>query len=275
MIDESAKIGQERKKINILTLQKMKAENIPVSWITAYNVYQSRLADQAKIDMLLVGDSMGMVELGYDSTIPVTMEEMIIHTKAVVRGNQYAFVIGDMPFMSYQISDEEAIRNAGKFIAAGADAVKCEGGSRMMSRIRAMSDAGIAVQSHLGLTPQNIAQLGGYKIQGKTQDQIDHLIFDAKQVEMAGAFSILLEAMPPETGKQIHDAVKIPVYGIGAGPYVDGQLLIFHDLFGLYDRFTPKFAKRYKEIGNLIFEGLCEYNGEVKNKQFPSKEFWY
>lgn len=267
---------EERKKTTVLTLRKMKDEEKKVAYVTAYDFPLARLADRAGMDMILVGDSLGMTTLGYKTTLPVTMEDMIRHTSAVVRGVKSAFVIGDMPYMSYQPSDRDAIINAGRFISeTGCDAIKCEGGRRVASRIRAMVDAGILVQGHLGLTPQNMGQLGGYRVQGKTRESYENLLADALALQEAGAFSILLEAMPAEVAEKIHDRLSIPVYGIGAGDKVDGQLVIMHDMIGLFEEFTPKFVKRYCHAGNLIEEALQQYCADVKNRKFPTKEHFY
>lgn len=267
---------QERKKVNIFTLQKMKQEGKKAVYITSYDYPFALLADRAGVDMILVGDSLGMTTLGYKTTLPVTMEDMIRHASAVVRAAKYAFVIGDMPYMSYQPSDRDAVINAGRFISeAGCVAVKCEGGRRIVSRVRAMVDSGILVQGHLGLTPQNLAQLGGYRVQGRTKESYEYLLKDALALQDAGAFSILLEAMPSETAEKIKNHLKIPVYGIGAGDKVDGQLVIIHDLVGLFEEFKPKFVKRYCEAGNLIENALLEYCNDVRTGAFPQKEHFY
>ena len=259
-----------------MTLRKMKADGKKAVYLTAYDFPFARLADRAGVDMILVGDSLGMTTLGYKTTLPVTMEDMIRHASAVVRGVKHAFVVGDMPYMSYQPSDRDAVINAGRFIAeSGCDAVKCEGGRRVESRIRAMSDAGILVMGHLGLTPQNLGQLGGYRVQGKTKHSYEELLADARSIEKAGAFAILLEAMPAETAEKIKKHITIPVYGIGAGDKVDGQLVIIHDILGLFEEFTPKFVKRYCEAGKLIESAIDTYCKEVRTGKFPTKEYFY
>lgn len=266
----------DRKKTTVLTLREKREKGEKVSYITAYDYPFARLVDRVGIDMILIGDSLGMTTLGFKTTLPVTMDDMIRHASAVVRAAPHAFIVGDMPFMSYQPSDRDAIINAGRFISeAGCDAIKCEGGRRVASRIRAMVNAGILVQGHLGLTPQNMGQLGGYRVQGKTKDSFDNLLADALALEEAGAFSILLEAMPAETAEKIKQKLSIPVYGIGAGDKVDGQLVIIHDILGLFEEFTPKFVKRYCEAGNLIEKALVSYKEEVTTKKFPTKEHFY
>ena len=263
-------------KITILTLQKLKKENKKAVYITAYDYPFAKLCDRAGVDMILVGDSLGMTTLGHKTTIPVTMEDMIRHTAAVSRGAKNAFIIGDMPYMSYQPSDRDAIINAGRLISeGGCEAVKCEGGKRMYQRVKAMVDAGIPVQGHIGLTPQNMSQQGGYRVQGKTESSYKRLLEDALALQDAGAFSILLEAMPPSTALRIKNKLKIPAYGIGAGDKVDGQLVIIHDIVGLFDEFTPKFVKKYCDAGSLIQNALIQYSHEVRTLQFPKKEHFY
>jgi 3-methyl-2-oxobutanoate hydroxymethyltransferase len=275
MSDEKPK-EKKRKKVNLLTLFAKKRKEEQVVYITAYDYPLALLADRAGVDMILVGDSLGMTTLGYETTIPVTMDDMIRHSQAVTRANKYAFVVGDMPYMSYQVSDESAIRNAGRFIQeANCDAVKCEGGRRVASRIRAMVDSGTVVMGHLGLTPQNMAQFGGYKVQGKTKESFDALLDDAKAIEDAGASFLLLEAIPSETAGKIKEALSIPVYGIGAGDQMDGQLVIIHDMIGLFEQFQPKFVKRYCEAGSLISLALRAYCDDVRQGRFPKPEHFY
>lgn len=263
-------------KVTIHTLQKLKKENKKAVYITAYDYPFARLADRANVDIILVGDSLGMTTLGYKTTLPVTMTDMISHTAAVTRAVKNAFVIGDMPYMSYQTSDRDAVINAGRLMSeGGCEAVKCEGGKRVFSRIKAIVDAGIPVQGHIGLTPQNMSQQGGYKVQGKTEQEYKLLLEDALALQKAGAFSILLEAMPPSTAKRIKDKLKIPAYGIGAGDKVDGQLVIIHDILGLFEEFTPKFVKRYNDVGKIIEESIEQYAKDVRNLKFPTKEHFY
>ena len=224
---------------------------------------------------------MGMTIFGYNDTLKMNMDIMMPHAEAVCRAVKHAFVVGDMPYMSYQPSNEEAVKNAAKFIASGCSAVKCEGGIGIIDRIKAISDAGILVMGHLGLTPQSIAAFGGYRVQGKNEGAIEKLIEDAVALQEAGAFSILLEAVPPEAGKKVCEALKIPIYGIGAGPYVDGQLLICHDLLGTFEgKLTggigiPRFAKRYAEIGKIEEDAFRKYAEEVREGKFPDREHCY
>ena len=263
----------KQKKCNILTLNKYKRENTKAVMVTAYDFPQAQLAQQAGVDMILVGDSLGMTTLGYESTIPVTMEDMISHCHAVKRGADKTFIIGDMPFLSYQASDEDAVRNAGRFIQAGMDCIKLEG--MVESRIKAISEAGIMVMGHLGLTPQSQAKLGGHRVQGKTKEAFREILDQAKRVQDAGCSFLLLEAMPVEPAKMIAEELSIPVYGIGAGDRTDGQLVIMHDLIGMFFEFKPKFAKRYCEAGKLIRESLESYCSEVRDGSFPSEENFY
>jgi 3-methyl-2-oxobutanoate hydroxymethyltransferase len=236
----------ERKKTNILELQKMKRDGRFAAWITAYDLPLAQAAEQAGVDMILVGDSGGMVQLGYQTTNPVTMDEMIILAKAARRGAPNTFIIGDMPQGSYEPSDRDAIQNALRFIKeAGCDAIKLEGGKRMASRIKAIVDAGILVMGHLGLTPQSAQSFGGYRVQAKTVSSFEETMDDARALQETGIFSLLLEAIPTEPAGQIARQLKIPIYGIGAGSQVDGQLVIMHDLLGFYQSFRPWFAKCY------------------------------
>ncbi|MBM4186126.1 MAG: 3-methyl-2-oxobutanoate hydroxymethyltransferase [Gemmatimonadetes bacterium] len=266
-----------RRKVTLGTLRSMKAQQVPASFVTAYDYPSAAFAEAANIDMILVGDSGGMTMLGYHNTMPVTMEEMMFFSKAVCRGAKKAFVIGDMPFLSYQLSNKLAMQNAGRFISeAGCDAVKLEGGKRMAKRIRAIADSGVAVMGHLGLTPQSISLAGGYKVYGKTKKEFESLREDAIAVEDAGASFILLEAIPEEPAGYIRESVSIPVYGIGAGKKLDGQLLILHDLIGAFvGDIKPKFAKRYANIGEQITKALLAYGDEVKSGQFPNLEHTY
>jgi 3-methyl-2-oxobutanoate hydroxymethyltransferase len=233
-------------------------------------------ADRAGIDMVLIGDSAAMTMLGLPSTVGIGMDEMIVFVRAVCRGARRPFVIGDLPFLSYQPSDETAVRNAGAFIAAGCDAVKCEGGRRMAPRVRAMVDAGILVMGHLGLTPQNMAQLGGYRVQGKTMDAVQRIVDDAQALEEAGAFGILLEAMPAEAAAYVREQVNILIYGIGAGPHVDGQLVICHDMLGSFvGDISPRFVRRYADVGAQVEAAFRRYAEEVRSGAFPGPEHLY
>jgi 3-methyl-2-oxobutanoate hydroxymethyltransferase len=265
-----------REKVTLTTISEMKARKEPVSWLTAYDYPTALLMDRAGIHMILVGDSAGMTVLGYETTLPVTMDQMITMTAAVCRAVEYAFVIGDMPFMSYQVSIEEAIRNAGRFMAeCGTDAVKLEGGRRIAPVIEAITNAGIPVLGHIGLTPQSYTQLGGYKAQGRTADAGVRLIEDAKILEEAGACAILLECIPAEVAGIITHRSGIPVYGLGCGNDVDGQLMIVHDMIGLFERFVPKFVKRYANVSPILLEAFSQYREEVRAKEFPQPEHLY
>lgn len=262
-----------RKKMSVLALQEKKARGEPISMVTAYDYPSALAADRAGIDSILVGDSLGMVVLGYDATVPVTMDEMIHHCKAVRRGAQYAWLIGDMPFMSYQADRAEAIRNAGRFLKeAGMDAVKLEGGRQMADTVRAITDAGIMVVGHIGLTPQSSAQLGGYRVQGKTAADAQRLLEDALALQEAGAVMLVLEMVPDRVAARISQALRIPTIGIGAGGGCDGQVLVLHDLLGLFDRFTPKFVKKYAELFPQMEAALAAYRADVVSRRFPNGE---
>jgi 3-methyl-2-oxobutanoate hydroxymethyltransferase len=262
-----------RKKMTILALQEKKARGEPITMVTAYDCPGAQAADRAAIDCLLVGDSVGMVVLGYDSTVPVTMEEMLHHCRAVRRGAQYAYTIGDMPFMSYQADRSEAIRNAGRFLKeAGMDAVKLEGGREMADTVAAITAAGIAVIGHIGLTPQSASKLGGYRVQGRTAAEAQRLLEDAQALEAAGAVMIVLEMTPDRVAEVISDRVRVPIIGIGAGPGCDGQVLVLHDLLGMFDRFTPRFVKRYAELFGEMERALTAYRDDVTGRRFPSRE---
>ncbi len=266
----------DRKKFTLPMLQKKMLDGIPITMITCYDYAMAYLVEQAEIDMVLVGDSLGMTMLGYEGTLPVTMDDMMRHTAAVRRGSPTSWLIGDMPYMSYQPSDEIAVKNAGRFMAeTGCDSVKLEGGRQMASRVKAIADAGIPVMGHLGLTPQSVSALGGFKVQGKGADQAARIIEDAKILEEAGAFSILFEMIPDRVQKIITARAHIPIISLGSGPDAHGQLLIFHDMFGLYPRFTPKMAKVFGNAGEVILNGLKKYVAEVTTKQFPQPENWF
>ena len=264
------------KKKTILDFYQMKKSGDKVTWVTAYDFPVASFAEQAGMDMILVGDSLGMVILGYEGTIPVTMDDCISHCQAVRRGAPNTFVIGDMPFGSYQISDEDAVNNACRFLKeANVDAIKLEGGRRVISRIKAISDAGIVVFGHIGLTPQSSGQLGGFKAQGRTIDSARELIKDALAIEEAGARALLLEAVPPEVTEYISKKLSIPVYSIGAGAPCDGQLIICGDMLGLFQAFTPKFVKKYANVAEIITEAFKEYISDVKNVKFPEDKHVY
>ena len=259
-----------------LDFVKMKQAGEKLTWVTAYDYPIAHFAEQAGMDMILVGDSLGMVVYGYDSTIPVTMDECLIHCRAVRRGAPNTFVVGDMPFLSYQVSIPEAVRNAGRFLKeASVDAVKLEGGRRVLEQIRGIVDAGILVIGHIGLTPQSSGQLGGFKAQGRTAASAEELIKDALSIEEAGAFALLLEAVPPELSSAITEMLGIPVYGIGAGPDTDGQLLINGDMLGYFEAFTPKFVKKYANLAQVITDAFKEYVDEVHSGRFPGPEHSY
>lgn len=267
---------EQRQKITIPKLRDMKARREPITWLTAYDYPTALLMDRAGIEMILVGDSGGMTMLGYPTTLPVTMDDMIMLTAAVCRAVTYAFVVGDMPFMSYQVNRDEAIRNAGRFMSeCGTDAVKLEGGERVAATIEAITNAGIPVMGHIGLTPQSASQLGGYKAQGRTAASASQLIHDAAILEEAGAFAILLECMPAEVAGIITERVNVPVLSLGSGDRCDGQLLIVHDMLGLFERFTPKFVKRYADISAIEMEAFCKYRDDVKARDFPEPEHFY
>jgi 3-methyl-2-oxobutanoate hydroxymethyltransferase len=267
----------ERKKVTLNTLFKKASEGKPITWLTCYDYPTAYLQEQAGIDMILVGDSLGMTMLGYDSTLPVTMDDMIRHTQAVRRGAPTAFVIGDMPYMSYQASVEEAIHNAGRFMAeTGCDAIKLEGGAEMADRVRGIVNAGIPAIGHLGLTPQSASALGGFRLQGKGALQAKKILDDAKAIEQAGAFSILLELVPDRLcGLITKRSENCLIMSLGSGPDAHGQLLIYHDMFGLYPKFTPKMAKVFGNAGEVILNGLKQYAEEVEGQTFPAKENYF
>ena len=258
-------------KKTILDLNKMVASGEKITYLTAYDYLTAKYQERAGIDMILVGDSMGMVSLGYDSTFPVTMDDMIRSSKAVRRGAPNTFIIGDMPYMSYQVSDEQAVTNAGRFIKeAGCDAVKLEGCNNSIARrVSSIADAGILVSGHIGLTPQFAGQLGGYKAQGRTAEAALKLLKQAEILEESGAAMILVEGVPSIVGKAITERAGIPVLGIGAGSYTHGQLLIYADMVGMYDNFTPKFVKKYADVGNELLRGFTDYCKDVKEGIFP------
>ncbi len=261
------------KKLMISDLGEMKRQGKKITMITAYSYPQGLIVDEAGIDIVLVGDSLGMVELGYRDTVPVTMEEMLSHTRAVTRSIKRAHVVGDMPFMSYNISREQAITNAGiLYKDGGADSIKLEGGQEMAEIVRAIYRAGIPVFGHIGLTPQTAALLGGFKVQGKSMDQARKMVDDAIALEEAGAFALILEAIPRQLSALITQKVKIPTIGIGGGLECDGQVLVLHDMVGLFRRFTPKFVKVYADVYSVQLEAVKKYVGEVQGKTFPADE---
>ena len=263
----------ERKPITTSTIRQMKVEGRPSSMITAYDYAMARNVDEAGIDMILVGDSVGNVMLGYSSTIPVTMDAMIHHTQAVVRGTKYALVVGDMPFMSYQASEAEGLMNAGRFLKeGGCAAIKLEGGSEVCPLVKKMVTAGIPVMGHIGLTPQSVNQFGGFKVQGKDVAAAQKLLDDAKALEAAGAFSIVLECVPAALAAKVSEVISIPTIGIGAGNGCDGQVLVCNDLLGVSNGFTPKFVKKYRDLHQEIVGAVSEYISDVRDRSFPAPE---
>lgn len=263
-------------KNTVATFQKAKAEGSKLTMLTAYDYSTAKLVDESGVNSILVGDSLGNVVLGYENTLAVTMEDMIHHGSAVARGAKDAFVVIDMPFMSYQISVEEAVRNAGRLMKEGhGEAVKLEGGEEVCPQIRAIVNAGIPVMGHLGLTPQSIHAFGGFKVQGKTEAAAKKLIEDAKKVQEAGAFAIVLEAVPSKLATLITKQLDIPTIGIGAGNGCDGQVLVYQDLLGMFSDFTPKFVKRYANVGEVMKEAFRQYIEEVQTGAFPAKENEY
>ena len=267
----------DRKKVTLPVLFNKVAKGEPITWLTCYDYPTAYFQEQAGIDMILVGDSLGMTMLGYDSTLPVTMDDMIRHTQAVRRGSPSAFLIGDMPYMSYQASNETAVLNAGRFMAeAACDAIKLEGGREMAPRISAITAAGIPTLGHLGLTPQSASAIGGFRLQGKNALQAKKIIDDAKALEEAGAVAILLELVPDRVCQIITErAENCIIMSLGSGPHEHGQLLIYHDLFGLYPKFTPRMAKVYGNAGEVIQNGLTQYAAEVRDQSFPEPKNYF
>lgn len=263
----------ERRKVTIQDLQAKTEQGQRFTMLTAYDYPTAVIVDKAGIDAILVGDSLAMVVLGLPNTVSVTVDEMLHHCRAVARGAQYALLVGDMPFMSYQVDIKEAVRNAGRFLKEGnMDVVKLEGGANMAPVSKAIVDAGIPVMGHIGLTPQTVSKLGGFKVQGKDSTAAQQIIDDALALEDAGCFSIVLEAIPDRLAKLISEKLNIPTIGIGAGPDCDAQVLVTHDMVGLFDRFTPKFVKRYVNIHEQMVEALKQYKAEVASGAFPGPE---
>ena len=263
-------------KVTLATLAGLKARGERAVFLTAYDYPTATFADRAGADLLLVGDSAAMTMLGLPNTVSIGLGEMLVFARAVARAARRALVVGDLPFLSYQPSDATAVRSAGAFVAAGCDAVKCEGGARVAGRVRAMTDAGIAVMGHLGLTPQSLAQLGGYRVQGKSLDAAQRIAADAGALVNAGAFAILLEAMPAETAAFVREQVPVPVYGIGAGPQLDGQLVISHDILGTFvGDIAPRFVRRYAAIGEQVEDAFRRYADDVRRGAFPGPEQCY
>jgi 3-methyl-2-oxobutanoate hydroxymethyltransferase len=270
---QSAGYSGMKNNKTVLDIQRMKVEGEKITVLTAYDYPFARLMDLAGIDMILVGDSVGSVVSGYDNTLPVTMDEMIYHTRAVVRGSASALIITDMPFLSYQIDIVEARRNAGRLIKeGGAQAVKLEGGENVAATIRAIVDMDIPVVGHIGLTPQSIHRMGGYRVQGKETEQAAQLVADARAVQEAGAFALVLEGIPTPLAQRITAELTIPTIGIGAGVHCDGQVLVIHDILGLCEKYSPKFVKRYADVSEIISKGIEDYIREVKAGVFPDVE---
>lgn len=262
-----------RKKVTTLSLRQKKERGEPISMLTAYDYPSALAVDQAGVDVILVGDSLAMVVLGYENTLSVTMDDMLHHSRAVARGAKFALLIGDMPFMSYQISVEEAVRNAGRFLQQGGmDAIKLEGGAERVPAIRAIVSAGIPVMGHLGLTPQSVNQLGGFKPQAKNAAAARKLLEDALALEEAGCFAIVLESVPARLAEYVSKRLSIPTIGIGAGAGCDGQVLVTHDMLGLFDRFTPKFVKKYANLHMDMQRAIGAYIDDVETRRFPAQE---
>ena len=270
---DSAAIPPARNKVTTHTFQLRKERGEPITMITAYDYASAVAVDRAGIDAILIGDSLGMVVLGYETTLPVTMEDMLHHCKAVRRGATYPLLIGDMPFMSYQTTPVDALRNAGRFLQeAGMDAVKLEGGRERAETVRAIVEAGIPVMGHIGLTPQKVHAFGGFRYQGKTAEAAQRLLEDAHIMQEAGCFSLVLEAVPAQLAERISQELAIPTIGIGAGPACDGQVLVYHDLLGMFDRFTPGFVRQYANLHDTITAALEAYGDDVRQGRFPGSE---
>ncbi|MBE1445927.1 3-methyl-2-oxobutanoate hydroxymethyltransferase [Paenibacillus sp. OAS669] len=265
---------EKRRPVTTAKLKKMKEDRVPISMITAYDYPSAKLAEEAGVDVILVGDSLGNVVLGYDSTIPVTIEDMIYHSRAVARAAQSAFVVTDLPFMTYHGSIDNTIRNAARIMQEGAaKAVKMEGGVEIAEAVSVLTRSGIPVMGHIGLTPQSIHQIGGYKIQGKNSAQAQKLLEEAKALEQAGAFAVVLELVTEQLAEHISNEISIPTIGIGAGPHCDGQVLVFHDALGYGSDIVPKrFVKEFANVGSIIRDGIKQYVDEVKQRQFPLAE---
>ena len=263
-------------KLALPELAELKARRQPIAMVTAYDAPSGRLADAAGADLILVGDSAAMTVLGHDSTVPATMDEMVILTRAVTRGARRPLVIADMPFGSFQVSDEEAMRNAIRFVKeAGADAVKLEGAGPMLARVHAIVGSGIPVMGHLGLTPQSATMLGGFKAQGRTAEKAQRLVADARALEAAGCFAIVLEAVPAPVAARITEALAVPTIGIGAGASCDGQVLVWHDLLGLYEGHSPRFVKQYADLATVIKQAVGTFVEEVRDRRFPEEQHTY
>ena len=263
----------ELKKVRAPDLKKMKRRGAKIVMLTAYDATMARLLDRAGVDVLLVGDSVGMVVLGHDTTIPVTLDDILHHTKAVTRGTSRPLVVADMPFMTFQVSVEDAVRNAGRLIQeGGASAVKMEGGRAVTEVVRRLVDVGIPVMGHLGLLPQSIHQLGGFRKQARSEEAAENLTEDADALEKAGAFAVVLESIPKEVAREVTGRLRIPTIGIGAGPYCDGQVLVSYDALGLYDEFVPPFVKQYAQLGREVTAAAAEYAEDVREGRFPEQD---
>jgi 3-methyl-2-oxobutanoate hydroxymethyltransferase len=262
--------------VTVRTLLALKKRGEKIAMVTAYDYHSARVVDAAGIDAILVGDSLGMVVQGHETTLPVTVDDVVYHTRLVRRAEPRALVIGDMPFLSYQVSTTEAVANAGRLIKeGGAQAVKIEGGRQFLNTVGALADASIPVMGHLGLTPQSVHRFGGYRVQGRTGDARKRLLEDAQLLERAGCFAIVLEGMPWELAGEITESLEIPTIGIGAGPRCDGQVLVFHDLLGIQNEVTPKFVKRYAELNDVMIDALKRYGAEVRSGAYPDLEHSY
>jgi 3-methyl-2-oxobutanoate hydroxymethyltransferase len=258
-------------RLTINKIQDMKKAGEKITMLTSYDYSTAKIVDESGVNLILVGDTLGVVMMGYETTVPVTIEEMLLHTKAVVRGTKNALIIGDMPFMTYQVNADEAVRNAGRFMQeTGCQAVKLEGGMTVADTIKRIVDAGIPVMGHIGLTPQSINQLGGYRVQGKTPDAARRLLNDALAVQNAGAFAIVLELVPMQLAKIITSRLSIPTIGIGAGPYCDGEVQVIHDMLGWFIDFVPKHTKQYARLADVIKTAVSSYVNEVKSGAFPT-----
>jgi len=264
------------RKVTTRRLHEMKTSGEPIACLTAYDYLTATILDAAGIDLILVGDSAGNVFAGYDTTIPMTMEQMLYHAQVVARGVERAFVVADLPFMSYQVSEEEALRNAGRFVKeALAEAVKLEGGEPVCSTIRRIVNAGIPVMGHLGLTPQSIHKFGSYKARGASSEEAERIMADAKALEDAGVFAIVLEKIPAELARRVTESLSVPTIGIGAGPHCDGQVLVTPDMLGIFTKFRPRFVRRYAELGQQMADAFARYRNDVKQRTFPSEDESY
>lgn len=265
-----------KQKMTVLDFRKFKEEGRKFSYVTAYDYTMASIVNDSEVEVILVGDSLGMTMLGYSGTTPVTMEDMIHHIKPVVKGAPQTFIVGDMPFGSYNASVEQAVMNASRLIKeGGCDCIKLEGGVEVLPQVEAIVRGGIAVMGHIGLTPQSASQLGGFKVQGGTPESAKKIIDDAKALEAAGVFSIVLECVPNNVGKAVSEAVKVPILGIGAGPHVDCQVLVLHDMMGMYGDFKPKFVKQFAQIRQEMVRGLNQFHAESLSGEFPSKEYCF